>query len=150
MKRWAKQLTERKPQHLSVQRALAANRATIAGWFDAITTFFKKIKLIWHGRASASYAQRMWNCGELGYCLAAASDKVLAKRGARNVHETTGGSDRSYITVPACGSASGCPLPPFTVCKGVYVKKDWLSQGLAGALYGVSDSGWMEAADFLS
>ena len=34
--------------------------------------------------------------------------------------------------------------------KGTYVKKDWLSQGLAGALYGVSDSGWMEAANFLS
>ena len=52
LKRWAKQLTERKPQHLSVQGALVANRATIAGWFDAVTNSFKKIKLIWRGRAS--------------------------------------------------------------------------------------------------
>ena len=28
LKWWAKELTEREPQHLSVQRALAANRAT--------------------------------------------------------------------------------------------------------------------------
>ena len=150
MKRWAKQLTERKPQHLSVQRALAANRATIAGWFDAVATFFDSIKLIKRGRTISSYAQRIWNCDESGFCLAAASDKVLAKRGARSVHETTGGSDRSYITVLACGSSSGCPLPPFTVYKGVYVKKDWLAQGLAGAHYGVSESGWMEGSNFLS
>ena len=30
------------------------------------------------------------------------------------------------------------------------MKKNWLSQGLAGALYGVSDSGWMEVSNFLS
>ena len=39
---------------------------------------------------------------------------------------------------------------PHSQCTRVYVKKDWLSQGLAGALYRVSDSGWMEAAIFLS
>ena len=116
--------------------------------FD-VTTLFKKIKLIRRGRTCPSYAQRIWNCNESWFCLAAASDKVLVKCGTRNIHGTTAGSDRSYITVLACGSASGCPLPPFTVYKGVYMKKDWLSQGLVRALYGVSDSGWMEAANFL-
>ena len=147
---WAKQLTERKPQHLSVQRAVAASRVTIAAWFDAVTSFLTSVKLIRRGRTSASYAQRIWNCDETGFCLAAASDKVLAKRGARSVHETSGGSDRSYITVLGCGSASGCALPPFTVYKEVYVKKYWLSQGLAGSQYGVSESGWMEGPSFLS
>ena len=90
----------------------------------------------------------LWNCEKSGFCLAAAADKVLAKRGARSVHETTGSSDRSYITVLACDSASGCPLPPFTVYKWVYVEKDCLAQGLAGDHYGVSESGWMEGSNF--
>ena len=34
--------------------------------------------------------------------------------------------------------------------KGVYAKKDWLSQVVAGVLYGVFDSGWMEDSNFLS
>jgi len=134
-----------------VKRALAANRQTISGWFDAVTNiFFEKIGLVKRGRTSPTYAQRIWNCDETGFCLAVASDKVLATRGARSVHETTGGSNRSYITVLACGSASGCALPPFTVYKGVYLKKEWLAQGLAGAMYGVSESGWMEGCTFLS
>ena len=88
----------------------------------------------------------IWNSDKIGFCLAEASDKVLAKHGARGIHETTGGSDWSYITILACGLASGCA---FMVYKGLYVKKDWLSQGLAGAHYGVSESGWTEGSNFL-
>ena len=91
-----------------------------------------------------------WNCDETGFCLAVASQKVKVKRGASSVHETTGGSARSYITVLGCASASGCALPPFMVYKGIYIKKKWLAHGLAGALYGVSESGWMEGCNFLS
>jgi len=36
------------------------------------------------------------------------------------------------------------------VYKGVYLKKEWLAQGLAGAMYGVPESGWMEGCTFLS
>ena len=87
----------------------------------------------------------------MGFCLAAASDKFLAKCGARNIHETTGGSDRTYCTSLSLPVAQLLDVIfPHSQCTRVYVKKDWLSQGLAGALYRVSDSGWMEAAIFLS
>lgn len=150
LKRWSKQLMERKTQHLSVKRALAANRQTISGWFDAVTTFFKKIGLVKRGRTSPTYAQRIWNCDETGFCLAVASDKVLATRGARSVHETIGGSNRSYITVLACGSASGCALPPFTVYKGAYLKKEWLAQVLLEpCMEFLNQAGWKGALSCL-
>ena len=63
-----------------------------------------------HDRFSSTIAERIWNCDETGFCLAVTSDKVLAKHGAWTVHETTGGSSRSYITVLACGSGAGCAL----------------------------------------
>jgi len=43
--------------------------------------------------------QRVWNCDETGFCTAVASKLVLAKRGAKTVHEVGGGSGREYITV---------------------------------------------------
>lgn len=37
-------------------------------------------------------ASRLWNADETGFCTSGASNKVLARRGAREVHETSGGS----------------------------------------------------------
>ena len=36
-------------------------------------------------------ASWLWNADETGFCTAAASNRVLARRGAREVHETAGG-----------------------------------------------------------
>ena len=44
-------------------------------------------------------ANRMWNCDETGFCTAVSSKSVLTRRGAKEVHETAGGSGREYITV---------------------------------------------------
>ena len=43
-------------------------------------------------------AEWLWNCDETGFCTAMASKKVLAKQGAKIMHEG-GGSGREYITV---------------------------------------------------
>ena len=44
-------------------------------------------------------AKCLWNCDETGFCIAVASKTVLAKQGAKAVHEVGGGSGREYITV---------------------------------------------------
>ena len=48
-----------------------------------------------------------------------------------------------------CGSASGERLPPYILYKGKNLYTVWTEGGPAGVLYGVSDSGWMEGANFL-
>lgn len=55
---------------------------------------------------------RMWNADETGFCTSMAANKVLARRGTREVHETSGGSGRDYYTVLAAGAADGTRLPP--------------------------------------
>ena len=85
------------------------------------TIFFVKVEELLNKigiRYASDLASRMWNCDESGLCNASGSWKVLAKRGSRWVHDTAGGSGRSYTTIHGCGSASGVRLPPFVVYKG--------------------------------
>ena len=58
---------------------------------------------------------RPWNADETGFCTAVASTRVLATHGAKDVHETAGGSGREYITVLGAGSADGVRLPPYII-----------------------------------
>ena len=76
-----------------------------------------------------------------------ASTTVLARRGAKWVHETSGGSGREVTTIHLAG---GRRLPPFVVHKGKHLYSTWTNGGPAGARYSVSESGWMEKENFLS
>ena len=64
--------------------------------------------------------------------------------------EIGGGSGREYITVHCAGSASGERLPPFILYKVKNMYRRWMEGGPAAALYGVSESGWMDVTNFLS
>ena len=148
MRRWPS-LRERKPQHLSAARAACANQTTVDSWFVKVREFFKTVELIdGSGGMVEGYEGRLWNCDESGFCLGAASKKVLARKGSRSVHEVGGASDHQYITVLACGNASGVRLPPFILYKGKHLYGSWTQGGPAGSCFGVSSSGWMEEANF--
>ena len=118
----------------------------IDSWFERVQSFLQKIGIA----DREDLPSRLWNCDETGFCTAVASRVVLARRGSRAVHETGGGSGRDYITVLGCGAADGNRLPPYTVYQGQNQYARWISGGPPGALYGMSKSGWMESANFLS
>ena len=88
------------------------------------------------------------NCDEMGFCTAQSCKKILAKRGDKNVQDTLGGSGREYFTILAAGCADGVRLSPYLVYKGKNLWNRWMQGGPAGSMYSVSDSGWMEAANF--
>ena len=114
-------------------------------WFEKVKTFLEKVDI----RHAPDLATRLWNADETGFCTSVASPRVLARRGTRDVHETGGGSGRQYYTVLAAGAADGTRLPPFILYKGVNLYLRWTRGGPAGALFGMSDSGWMEKDNFL-
>ena len=58
------------------------------------------------------------------------------------------GSISQYIN--CAGNAHGERLPPFILYKGRNLYHRWMQGGLAGAVYGISQSGWMAANNFLS
>lgn len=146
LRRWPC-LSERKPQHLSKKRAEASHPDIINGWFDRVEELARSVSL---DLSDPESAHRLWKCDETGLCTAAGSKTLLVKRGSRQVSEVSSGSDHEYITIHCAGCASGEPLPPFILYKGKNMYRRWMEGGPAGALYGISESGWMDPANFLS
>ena len=146
MRRWLK-LSERKPQHLAASRAFSLTEGAVSEWFSKVSATVTNAEL--GELASEELAKRIWNCDETAFATDTASNKILARRGAKQVHEVGGGSGREHITVLGCGSASGERLPPYVVYKGKNLWTTWTKGGSAGALYTVSESGWMERPHFL-
>lgn len=103
-------------------------------WFTKVDSFYKENHLF-------DAPSRLWNADETGFCTSMASRSVLARREAKDVHETSGGSGREYYTVLAAGAADDIQLPSFILYKGVNLYARWTKGGPAGAVYGVSDSG---------
>ena len=67
-----------------------------------LTFFFRRLKNLFKTsgfKDAPDLNNRIWNCDETGFCTAVASKAVLTRRGAKEVHETAGGSGRDYITV---------------------------------------------------
>ena len=113
-------------------------------FFERVEALLVKIGI----RYAPDLGDRLWNCDETGLCNATASCRILAKRGSQWVHTTSGGSGRAYTTVHGCGSATGIRLPPFVVYKGKNLYTSWTKGGAAGAMYSVSESGWMEKENY--
>lgn len=94
LSRWPT-LVQRNPQHLSRQRAQCAMQEVVDVFFERLKYLFQKTELV----NAPDLANRIWNCDETGFGTAVASKAVLSRRGAKEVHETAGGSGRDFITV---------------------------------------------------
>ena len=143
LQRWPK-LVERKPQHLSKQRASSANPATVGEYFKKVGKLMDDLGIT----HCEDLDRRVWNCDETGIATAVASKVILARRGSKWVHEVGGGSGRELITLMGCGSAAGERLSPMILYKGKHLYSTWTINGPPGALYSTSESGWMEKENF--
>ena len=83
-------------------------------WFETLRGFLQEVDLL----ERPDLSSHLWNADETDFCTAVASSKVLAVRGAKDVHETAGGSGCDYITVLGAGAADGVRLPPYIIYKG--------------------------------
>ena len=147
MKRWQSELSLRKPQHLSTHRASCSTSQVFDEWFKKVEKLLEVPGL--KDLSADDLKHQMWNCDESGFCTSTASRKILAKRGDRCVHETVGGSGREFITILGAGCADGTRLPPYILYEGKNLWSRWMQGGPAGSMYSVSDSGWMESANFI-
>ena len=55
-----------------------------------------------------------------------------------------------FFTAALCSVSCFLGVLPFVVYKGKHLDSAWTNGGPAGAIYGVSESGWMEKSNFLS
>ena len=96
--------------------------------------------------SSPAIVKQLWNCDETAFSTSASASKSLAHRNAKTVNEVGGGSGRECIAVHCIWGTTASVH--FIQRKKLYLR--WTEGGPAGVLYGVSESGWMNASNYLS
>ena len=51
---------------------------------------------------------------------------------------------KNQITIVACGSATGQPIPPFVIFNVKQLNPLWMRDGVGGTRYGLSKKGWID------
>ena len=128
------ELSFRVPQNLSEARAQKANKTIV-------DDHFKKLKQI-IDENSLSAAQ-IWNMDETGFVIVPKLEKVIAKKGARQVHKIAQGNSHDHISVAPTISADGSYIPPLIIYKGVRTIPGLLDGAPPGTVMGFTSTGYM-------
>ena len=133
----ADQLTVRKPELLTLSRALACNKTVVDAWFSILGEKITQLGL-------QDRPAQIFNCDESGLSVNPGLSKIITKRGSKNPVQVIPGSGKEQYTILALASASGKHYPPFVVFAGKHLYDIWMAGGPKGALYGTSPNGWMD------
>lgn len=90
--RWKAELSVRIPESLASNRAKALTK-------EVISEFFKKYEKILVEKLLTTKPNCIWNCDETGFGTDPKNDRVIAKRGAKNVNLLTGNALRLNYTL---------------------------------------------------
>jgi len=77
MKRWRTELTVRKPELLTLSRALACNKAAVDAWFKLLGDKLTELNL-------HHCPGQIFNCDESGLSANPGMSKIITKRGSKN------------------------------------------------------------------
>ena len=138
LKRWPS-LAKRKPQHLSKPGAEVGDTGIIQARFDKVEKMLSSAGLDPSDPATAAC---LWNCD-----VYVSATKLLVRKGTKMVHEVGGscGSTQQY-TVQVVPQEKASTVH-FVQGKELY--RRWMQGVPAAAVYGISDSGWMDGANFV-
>ena len=128
------ELSFRTPQELSEARAQRAN-ATI------VKDHFNKLQQIIHENSLT--ASQIWNMDETGFVIVPKLEKVIARKGSRQVHKIAHGNSHDHISVAPTISAAGTYIPPLIIYKGVRTIPGLLEGAPPGTVMGFTDTGYM-------
>jgi hypothetical protein len=102
-------LTIRKPQPLSIQRAIGMNRPLVERYFEMLNETHDLF----------GQPTRIYNADESGLSLVPGVKKAVGKKGFKGSSQITGGERGELVTVmlSSC-NAAGNYIPPFVIYKG--------------------------------
>jgi hypothetical protein len=121
--KWFKGFLRRNPG-IATRTAQKVSRASavvsennIRDWHKQIEHYFTENDLM---HILENHPERLFNCDESGFQLVPEGNKVLAKRGARNVLEVAHGQEKQSVTAMFAISAAGTLIPPLMIYKNSY------------------------------
>ena len=135
------QIRLRTPEHLAMNRAQALSTENVQEWFNLLEHYLTEFDLTAH-------PELCFNLDETNLTGAPSKSKVYVNSKSKNAYIVVPDSIKMSFTVMFCGNAAGIYLPPFVIYKAKNMYGYWMGDGVPGAVYGYSDSGWIVPANF--
>ena len=137
------QLSVRKPEGTSIQRAIGYNASKIRIFEEVL----KKELFAEDGKRRIA-PENIFNVDETGLTVNQKPRKIVAKKGKKTVSVITSAEKGKTITAVCCVSAAGVYCPPLLIFPRKQMKPELLDRGPVGAVAAVNKSGWITEAIF--
>jgi len=135
-----KNLSVRLPERTSISRAVGFNRQKVKMYFDLLgNTLFDQN----NDGARVIPPENIYNVDETGFTICQKSQKIVARKGKKNVGILCSAEKGKNVTVVGCVSAAGHYIPPMFVFPRVRVRPEFLDRGPVGAIGKANKTGWI-------
>ncbi|XP_039905853.1 uncharacterized protein LOC120745201 [Simochromis diagramma] len=133
-------LSIRSAEATSLARATSFNQHNVAMFFKKIDEVLKRHTLT---------ANDIWNIDETGITTVQTPDRVIAKRGTKQVGAMTSAERGSLVTLACVVNPIGNTIPPMFVFPRIRYADHFVRDGPVGSIGSGNKSGWMQETEFL-
>lgn len=134
------ELCVRATQATSLSQATSFNQNNVNAFYDNLQIVMDRYHF---------EAQDIYNVDETGVTTVQKPDKVVARRGTRQVGALTSAERGTLVTLAFAANALGNAIPPMFVFPRVRYQEHFIRDGPVGSIGAGNPSGWMQDETFI-